>query len=279
MTAKQLKRILTAFSTQVILILALMLFILPIILVVLNSFKSLDSIFGKPFALPIGKNFDIRGYQVLFKNAHIFLYFSNSLIVTLGSMLLTLVFGSMASFALSEYKFKLNGPLTFFFAIGIMISIRLGSVGIIRIMKSIGLMNSLVSLILVYTASALPMTIFIVTQFMRLIPHELKDAARIDGANEYRVFWLIIPWVAPALATVTVFTMIPIWNDLWFPIMLTNGEKVRTVTYFVQQYFGLFQQDWQTILAGLTMSMVPILILYTIFSRQLIRGLLGGSFK
>ena len=279
MTVKQLKRIFTAFSTQFILILALMLFLLPIILVVLNSFKSLDSIFGKPFALPIGNNFDIRGYQVLFKNTHIFLYFFNSLIVTVGSMLLTLFFGSMASFALSEYKFKLNGPLTFFFAIGIMISIRLGSVSIIQIMKSIGLMNSLVSLILVYTASALPLTIFIVTQFMRLIPRDLKDADRIDGANEYYIFSLMIPWVAPALATVTVFTMIPIWNDLWFPIMLTNGEKVRTVTYFVQQYFGLFQQDWQTILAGLTMSMVPILIMYTIFSRQLIRGLLGGSFK
>jgi raffinose/stachyose/melibiose transport system permease protein len=125
----------------------------------------------------------------------------------------------------------------------------------------------------------LPLTIFILQQFMRQVPRELKDAARVDGASEYRIYWMILPLVRPAVATVAVFTMIPIWNDLWFPLILAPGEKTKTVTLGAQQFLGQFVTDWNAVLASLTMSMVPILILYIIFSRQLIRGLTSGAIK
>jgi ABC-type glycerol-3-phosphate transport system permease component len=104
-----------------------------------------------------------------------------------------------------EYRFRLNGFLVLYFALGIMISIRLGSVGIVRLMSSLGLTNTLWALLLVYTTGGLPLTIFIMTQFMRQIPTELKQAARIDGANEYQVFWLVLPLVQPVIATIAGF--------------------------------------------------------------------------
>ena len=181
----------------------------PVVLILINSFKTRESIFGRPFDLPIGASFSMAGYDLVFGRAHFPIYFLNSVIVTLGSTLLILAVGAMASHALAEYRFRLNRFLVLYFALGIMISIRLGSVGIVRLMAGLGLVNTIWSLLIVYTAAGLPLTIFIMTQFMRQVPTELKQAARIDGANEYQVFWLVLPLVRPVIATIAVFVMVP----------------------------------------------------------------------
>jgi len=206
-------------------------------------------------------------------------YFGNSLLVTLLAMALILSAGAMAAFALSEYPFRGNTVLGLYLALGIMIPIRLGTVSILRLIVSIGLINTPWALVLVYTAQGLPLAIFILSQYMRQVPRELKDAARVDGASEYRIFWLIVPLVRPAIATVAVFIMIPIWNDLWFPLILAPSERVWTVTLAAQQFLGQFVSDWNAVLAALTLAMVPILVLYAVFSRQLIRGLTAGAIK
>ncbi len=267
------------FLPHLVLFPAVLLVLMPLVLIIMNSLKSERGIFSNPFQLPIGSYFDPRGYVLVFNQANFGLYFANSLFVTLGSMFFILFFGSMAAHALAEYRFRGNALIALYLAMGIMISIRLGSVGIVRLIAAMGLMNTRWALLLVYVASGLPLTIFIMTQFMRQVPHELKDAARVDGANEYQVYWLILPLVKPAIATVAVFSIIPIWNDLWFPIILTRAEPLRTVTFGIQQFFGEFVRDWQAILAALTLAMVPILIIYIIFSRWLLRGLTAGAFK
>ena len=166
-----------------------------------------------------------------------------------------------------------------YLALGIMIPIRLGTVSILRLMVALKLVNTLWALILVYTAMGLPLTIFVLSAFMRAVPRELIDAARIDGASEYRIFGLVLPLVRPAVATVAVFTMIPIWNDLWFPLILAPGESTKTVTLGAQQFLGQFVSDWNAILSSLTLAMLPILILFILFSRQLIRGITSGAIK
>jgi raffinose/stachyose/melibiose transport system permease protein len=152
-------------------------------------------------------------------------------------------------------------------------------VSILRLIVAMGLTNTLLALILVYTAQGLPLSIFILSQFMRQVPGELKDAARIDGASEYRIFGLVVPLVRPAMATVAVFVMIPIWNDLWFPLILAPADSVRTITLGAQQFLGQFVSDWNAVLAALTLAMVPVLLLYALSSRQLIRGLTAGAVK
>lgn len=251
----------------------------PIIMIVMNSFKSRAGIFGAPYQPPTAETFSTIGYDTVFSRSSFGNYFLNSFVVTATSLLLILLIGAMAAFALSEYQFKGNALIGLYLSIGIMIPIRLGTVGILRLMVSLGLVNTLFALILVYIAQGLPLTIFILTQFMKQVPSELKDAARIDGANEYRVFLLTLPMVRPALGAIGVFTMIPIWNDLWFPLILAPGDKTATITLGVQQFLGQFVSDWNAVLSSLTLAMVPILILYVIFSRQLIRGITSGAIK
>lgn len=251
----------------------------PIILVIMNSFKSRQAIFGNPLGLPRGEAFSLIGYETVWARASFPAYFSNSIIVTVGSILLVLAIGAMAAFALSEYPFPGNTLMGLYLALGIMIPIRLGTIGILRLVVAMDLVNSLTSLILVYTAQGLPLAIFVLQQFMTQVPPSLKEAARVDGASEYRIFGLILPMVRPAVATVAVFVMIPIWNDLWFPLILAPSEETKTITLGTQQFLGQFVSDWNAVLASLTLAMVPILILYVIFSRQLIRGITSGAVK
>ncbi|MDM8529758.1 carbohydrate ABC transporter permease [Anaerolineales bacterium HSG25] len=251
----------------------------PIFLVIINSMKERKAIFKAPYLPPLPDTFSLEGYATVIERANFPLYFTNSIVVTVVSLVLILFTGSMAAYALSEYKFPGNTLLGLYMALGIMIPIRLGTVSIMSIVVSMGLMNTLTALILVYTAMGLPLCIFVLQEFMRQVPRDLKDAARVDGASEYRIYWLILPLVSPALATVAVFTMIPIWNDLWFPLILASGESVKTVTLGAQIFLGQFVTDWNAVLASLSLAMIPILILYIIFSRQLIRGLTSGAVK
>ncbi len=266
-------------GTYGILLGAMVVALFPIVLILMNSFKERRAIFRAPWLPPLADTFSLVGYEKVIARSNFDLYFANSIMVTAGAMFLILFTGAMAAYALSEYDFRGNAVLGLYLAVGIMIPIRLGTVSILRLVVAMNLVNTRTALILVYTAMGLPLAIFILNQFMRQVPRELKEAARIDGASEYRIFWLILPLVRPAIATVAVFTMIPIWNDLWFPLILAPGEQTKTVTLGAQQFLGQFVSDWNAVLSSLTLAMVPVLIIYIIFSRQLIRGITAGAVK
>lgn len=275
----RLQQILGRTIPIVILTIYSLIALFPIVLVLINSFKAKKAIFGAPFEIPDAATFSLIGYETVTNRATFPTYFLNSVIVTFTALLLTLLIGAMAAFALSEYDFPGNALTALYLSIGIMIPIRLGTVGILRLMVSLKLVNTLTGLILVYVAQALPLTIFILSQFMRQVPKDLKDAARIDGASEYRIFGMVLPLVRPALGAIGIFTMIPIWNDLWFPLILAPSSQTATVTLGVQQFLGQFVSDWNAVLASLTLAMIPILILYIIFSRQMIRSITSGAIK
>jgi raffinose/stachyose/melibiose transport system permease protein len=262
------------------LILYTLLAIFPVVLVVMNSFKSRAAIFSAPLKPPLPGTFSLIGYNAVWSKANFVLYFANSIIVTLVSLALVLLFGAMASWALTEYRMRGNTVLGLYLAIGIMVPIRLGTVAILKLVVSLHLANTLVALILVYTATGLPLSIFILSEFIQQIPREMRDAARIDGASEYRIFWsVILPLIRPAVATVAVFTMVPIWNDLWFPLILAPGQHTQTVTLGVQQFIGQYVTDWNSVLSALSLALAPIVILYIFFSRSLVRGITSGAVK
>lgn len=252
----------------------------PIALILINSIKSRDAIFENPLAFPSVDTFSLIGFRKVLTNTNFVLFFGNSLVVTLGSLMLIVLFGAMAGWALSEYKFRGNRLMALFLAIGIMIPIRLGTVSILQLTVALDLINTRTSLILVYTAQGLPLAIMILSEFIRQIPSELKDAARCDGVGEFKIFFqIILPLLRPAIATVAVFTMIPAWNDLWFPLILAPGDSTKTVTLGVQQFIGQYATDWNSVLAALSLAVIPILLLYMLFSRQLMRGLTSGALK
>jgi raffinose/stachyose/melibiose transport system permease protein len=271
---------LRSIAAHAILITYTVIALFPVFVVVINSFKNRRGIFGEPLALPLGELWAPDGYAKVWMRGDFPLYFQNSLIVTIVALVFVLLFGAMAAFALSEYRFRGNTLMGLYLALGIMIPIRLGTVAILQIMVATGIVNTLWALILVYTAQGLPLSIFILSEFMKTVSDDLKNAGRVDGLSEYRIFFrLVLPLVRPALATVAVFTMIPIWNDLWFPLILAPAEGTKTVTLGAQMFLGQFQSEWDAVLAALTLAILPVLILYLIFSRQLIRGITSGAVK
>jgi raffinose/stachyose/melibiose transport system permease protein len=268
------------FAAHAALILYTVIALFPVVVILINSFKTRRAIFSDPLGLPFGDAFSLVGYQTVMKQGDFFQYFQNSMIVTVGSLFFILLFGAMAAFALSEYRFKGNGLLGLYLALGIMIPIRIGTVAILDLMVQAGLVNTLLSLILVYTAQGLPLAIFILSEFMRQVSDDLKNAGRIDGLREYTIFFkLVLPLVRPSMATVAVFNMIPIWNDLWFPLILAPSEATKTLTLGSQVFIGQFVTDWNAVLSALSLAILPVLVLYVIFSRQLIRGITSGAVK
>jgi raffinose/stachyose/melibiose transport system permease protein len=263
-----------------VLILYTIIALFPVAIVVINSFKSRQAIFREPLMPPTARTFDLVGYATVWNQGDFVHYFQNSLVVTVASLFFVLLFGAMAAFALSEYRFRGNALMGLYLALGIMIPIRLGTVAILQLMVASGLVNTLTALVLVYTAQGLPLAIFILSEFMKGVSDDLKNAGRIDGLSEYTIFFrLVLPLVRPAMATVAVFTMIPIWNDLWFPLILAPSEATKTVTLGAQLFLGQYVTNWNAVLAALSLAILPVLILYVAFSRQLIRGITSGAVK
>ena len=280
MAGRSTSNLARAAATHAILIAYTAIALFPVLLIVIDAFKTRSAIFRAPLSLPNARSFSLVGFRTVMSEGDFPRYFGNSLVVTIVSIVLVLLFGAMAGFALSEYRFRGNRLMGLYLALGIMIPIRLGTIAILQGMVATGLVNTLTALILVYTAQGLPLSIFILSEFMNNVSADLKNAGRIDGLSEYRIFLrLVLPLVRPAMATVAVFTMIPIWNDLWFPLILAPSEGTKTVTLGAQMFLGQFVTDWNAVLAALSLAILPILVLYLIFSRQLIRGITTGAVK
>ena len=250
----------------------------PVWTMLINSIKPKREIFRSPFGFP--SEITLDGYTTAWTAGRFDLYFRNSLIVSVASLLLILLLGSLAAYALANWRSRFSNIMYIYFIAGLMIPIRLGTINLFLIIQSLGLTNNLLGLIPIYVAMGMPIATFVLTSFMRSVPVELSDAARIDGASELRVYWsVILPLVRPALATVTIFNLLPIWNDLWFPLIFIRNQELRTVTLGVSLLFGQYQTDWTRALAALSMAAVPVLITYLLMSSQFIKGLTAGAIK
>jgi raffinose/stachyose/melibiose transport system permease protein len=250
----------------------------PLWTLIVNSIKPSREIFRAPFGLPSQVTFE--GYQEVWVSGNFPLYFRNSLIVTISSLLLILLLGSLAAYGLANWRSRVSTALYIFFIAGLMIPIRLGTINLFQLIQSFGLADTLLSLIPVYIAMGLPIATFVLTSFIRGLPQELIDAARVDGAGELRIYrTIILPLIRPALATVTIFNMLPIWNDLWFPLIFIRARESRTVTLGVSLLFGQYQTDWTRALSALALAAIPVLVLYLLMSGQFIKGLTSGAVK
>jgi len=265
-------------GSHVVLIFWTFLVLFPLWTMIVNSFKFKFDIYTDPFGLP--KKWNFESYVSVITDGDFFLYFRNSLFVTLGSIFLVLLFGAMASYALVNWKHKASRFLYLFFIAGMMLPIKIGSIRLLQLIKGLGLLNTLWGLFPVYTAMGLPIAVFVLTEFIRQIPAELTEAAVIDGATRSKVFTIIIlPLLRPALATVAIYNLIPFWNDLWFPLIFINQDAHKTLLLGVTRLFGQYMTDWSRILAVLTLSAIPVLVLYLTMSKNFIRGLTAGAVK
>jgi len=250
----------------------------PIFLMIITSLKENREIFTRPYSLP--QSFNLDSYIHLFKISNYLIYFRNSIIITLTSLLIILALSSLISYVLAKYRFVGSRFLYLYFIAGLIIPIKLGTIGIIRIMLGLHVFDTLAALIIVYVAMGIPFGVFILTDFIRLIPEELSNSARIDGCSEPKIFFrIILPLIRPALAAVAIINFIPIWNDFWFPLLLVRTDNVKTIPLATALLYGQYETNFGLIFSVLVAASLPVIIFYLIMSRQFIKGLSSGALK
>ncbi len=264
--------------SHIVLVIWSFIVLFPIYIMIINSFKTKFSIYDNPFGLP--EKWNLKNYQYVFTNSDFMGYFMNSILVVVISLALTLALGAFAAYALANWKGKASNLVFFFIVAGMMLPIRIASIRLIQIVKALGLLNTIWGLIPIYVAMGFPVSVFIMTAFIRSVPGELTESAFIDGAGRLKIFFVIImPLLKPAMATVAIYNLVPFWNDLWFPLLFITDEKSKTLLLGVTRLFGQYQTDWSRVLAVLTLSALPVIILYLLMSSQFIKGLTAGAIK
>ncbi|GAA1549093.1 carbohydrate ABC transporter permease [Dactylosporangium maewongense] len=247
----------------------------PLLLVLIGSLRPNAEILRTPVGLP--RSFDLTNYARAWQTASISTYFVNSLIVTCASVALCVTVSAMAAYALSRWKFRGRALLAAFFLSGLMIPAKLGLLPVFYMFQSMGLIDSRIGLVLLYAASGIPFSVFVIMGFMRGFPGELEEAARIDGAHEGRLFVsIVLPLMRPALAVATVFQFAPTWNDFFYPLVLLRTVDKYTVPVGLTRFFGEFATDRGTLFAGLVIAVVPLAVVFALATKQIVAGLTAG---
>jgi|YelNatPaOPRAMG01_1025707.scaffolds.fasta_scaffold16586_3 raffinose/stachyose/melibiose transport system permease protein len=250
----------------------------PLFNMIVSSFKTTREILRFPFSLP-GK-LDFGNYRTLWIDKGFSRFFFNSIWITLVSMIFVLFFGSMAAYGVSRYQYRLRTFVYLLFLSGIMLPLKAAIIPLFLLMKNLGFIDKPVSIILIYIAMGLPSTIFILSGFMKTIPKDLEYAARIDGCSDWMIYRrVIMPVVAPAIALVSIYNAVPIWNDFFFPLVFIQNPKWKTLPLGLTTFFGQHSTDWSLLFTALTIAILPVLILYIFMAKYFIKGMTTGAVK
>lgn len=268
------------FARVALLVAGLILIGLPLLWVLVASLKPSLSVISDPWGFPMPPRWE--NYGEAWTEARISTGFLNSLIATVGTLLILLPVGSMAAYVFARYPFRLSGPLYALMLGGMMFPIFLVIVPLFILMRQLTLLNSLPGLILVYVAFSLSFTVFVMRGFFEVIPEELAEAARIDGAGHASVFWRIMfPLARPGLIVAGIFNAIGLWNEYGLALVLLQKSEVRTLPLAVadlsqtQQY----QADFGALFAALVIVMIPLLVAYGLLRHRLHEAMLAGAVK
>jgi N-acetylglucosamine transport system permease protein len=254
---------------------------LPLLWVVLSSFKDDNEILTDPWGLPGALRFE--NWQRAWTEAHIGRYFLNSIIVVSGSLTLTMFFGATAAYVFARYDFRFKQVFYYLFVGGMMFPVFLALVPLFFVVRNAGLFGTWRGLILVYAAYSLPFTVFFLTAFFRTLPQTVAEAALIDGCGPFRLFFrVMLPMARPGLISVGIFNFLGQWNQFILPQVLMQGDDSRWV--LAQGLSALavsqgYQGDFSGLFAGLTIAMLPVLGVYVLFQRQIQSGLTAGQLK
>ena len=252
--------------------------VFPLYFLMINTFKVKKEIYTNFFGLP--KKWTLENYQALLSNSDFFVYFRNSFLVVVISLFMILLLGSLCAFALAHWRTKFSKGIYYFFVIGMMLPIKIATIRLLQIMKVLNTLNTLFCLYPIYIAMGLPTAVFILTEFVHGLPGELYEAAYMDGASRFRIWYrIVVPLIRPALATVAIYNLVPIWNDLWFPLIFITKESSKTVLLAVTRLQGQYSTDWPKVLTILAMSALPVIALYLTMAQSFIKGLTAGAVK
>ncbi|MEU4404016.1 carbohydrate ABC transporter permease [Streptosporangium sp. NPDC023963] len=276
--------------THVALLVWTVLVVVPIVWTFLASVKSEDEIFGDAWSLPASLRLD--NWARAWEQAHIGQYMINSIVVVAFGTFGTMLFGSMAAYVLARYRFRGNRSIYLLFVSGLAFPVYLALTPLFFVVQNMGTvpvigpfigLNTHGGLILVYIAYSLPFTVFFLAAFFRTLPGAVAEAAFVDGASHARVFFqIMLPMAKPGIVSVTIFNVLGQWNQYQLPLVLLNSDRDKWVlTQGIADISTAagYDADWSALFAALSMAILPMLIVYTLFQSQIQKGLTAGALK
>ena len=260
-----------------ILILYTCITIFVIITTLLDSFKGKGDLVSNFIGLP--KQFVLDNYRNVIMNDNFLLFFKNSFILTFFGTIGCIFLSAMAAYGIARYEFRGKNLLTSYFLIGMMVPIQVSVLPLFLILRRIGLLNRLGGMILVYI-SGISMSCLVFQKFFSTLPKSLEESARMDGCHDLRIFvQIILPISKPVLFTMALITAVQQWNDFYMPMVLLGNKNVTTLTLAIYRYLGQFVRYMGQSMAAVIITLIPIIIIYFLFSSQIVEGLTGGAVK
>lgn len=260
-------------------ILLAILFLSPFYLVVVNSFKTMKGIFIDTMALPFGKYFDLRNYGVAFERLDFLRAFKNSLVISVSSTVLLILFSSMAAWQLVRTKAWYSNVIFMAFAAAMLIPFQSVMLPLVGLMGKLNFLNP-PGLVFMYVGFGSSLSIILYHGFIKSVPLELEEAAVIDGCNKFQIYYIVVlPLLKPITVTVTILNVMWIWNDFLLPQLTINKPEWATIPLKMFFFFGQYSKQWHYALAGLLISMLPIIIFYFFAQKQIVKGVMAGSIK
>jgi raffinose/stachyose/melibiose transport system permease protein len=254
------------------------LFIEPMIFTLISSFKGNTEIFGSPFSLP--EVFRFENYVIAWQEANMSRYFLNSILISMSTVIVLAVVSSMASFALSRFNLRVNKFLALFFLLGMMIPMHTVLVPVAYIIGAFGLKNNLVALVLLYVAFSLSFSILVLSRFMKGISASLEEAAIMDGANYFQIYYkIMLPMSVPAIATVSIFNFLGAWNNILFPLLFINDDRLKPIALGLLNFSGERGSEYGPLMAAIVITIVVPLVVYLLFQEKVEGGLAAGAVK
>jgi raffinose/stachyose/melibiose transport system permease protein len=251
--------------------------IYPMAWAVLNGFKSNLELFGDPWGLPTTwrwENF-LKAW-----NLGVVRYLANSVIVTGASVVTTVLFSAMAAYALTRQRIPFAGPITVLLLGGMMLAPTVALIPLFRLLQALGIFDTYWGLIILYTAFRIPFTVFLIRAYMITISREMEDAAIVDGASRWQIFWLIVmPLSRPIIVSAALLQALFAWNEFVFALVFINSTDLKTLPVGLLAMQGRVLSDWPVLFAALTIASIPMILLFLAGQRQFIRGLSEGFGK
>ncbi|WP_243450062.1 carbohydrate ABC transporter permease [Neobacillus terrae] len=259
------------------LIVLVCIFIFPVIWVVLSSIKDSTELYSWPPKF-IPDHPTLKNFITAFEKGNFGSYFLNSTFVTVTATILTLLVNTMAGYALAKYRFKGDTWLLIGFISTLMIPLEVIMTPIFTVISKLGLYNSLWGIII--PPAATPTGVFLIRQYLLTVPNELIEAARIDGAGEWKIFWkLIVPIAKPIISVLAIFSFMWRWDDFIWPLIVISDPTKYTVQLALSNFIGEYNVDWGSLLAMSVVTMIPVLIVFLIFQKQFIQGMATSGMK
>jgi raffinose/stachyose/melibiose transport system permease protein len=250
----------------------------PIYFCLISSLKPNSEIFISPYSLP--KSLELGNYVRAWEIGHIGRYFVNTVFLTACTIVLAGFVAALAGYVIARFLFSLKQMIFVYFIAGLMIPAQSTIIPLAYIFGKLSLNDNYAVMILLFTAFSIPMTVFILTGFMKSVPMELEEAAIMDGCGPFKVFWnIIFPMSMPAIATVSIFNFIQTWNNLLFPLTFIRKESLNMISIGLISFFSERTDDYGGVMAAAIVTMLPPLIAYILLQEKVEKGLTAGAVK